>query len=292
MLSTHARSTLPSRPYATVPGSRRLPHVHPGDLVSFREQAFRIERPVLLPRNAEQDVPAIHRWFRCATSQGTALNTDYLEQHGSIIVPLEISALGPSSSEFSRVERPLSDFLQMVKLEAGQVAPHQRATQVYLAQCPLSTLPLNLQADLITPELVLKAGKGDVYDSSIWIGRAPTYTPLHRDPNPNFFLQLAGEKVVQLFEPAIGRELFSAAQARAGTSRPAALRGEEMMQGREKEVLEEMVWSPTGLVQTRSDLGFEASLQAGDALFIPKGWWHSIKGVGQGMVGSVNWWFR
>jgi len=30
----------------------------------------------------------------------------------------------------------------------------------------------------------------------------------------------------------------------------------------------------------------------GDALFIPKGWWHSIKSVGIGVTASVNWWFR
>jgi hypothetical protein len=33
------------------------------------------------------------------------------------------------------------------------------------------------------------------------IGHPPTYTPLHRDPNPNIFVQLAGEKVVRLLAP-------------------------------------------------------------------------------------------
>jgi len=33
-------------------------------------------------------------------------------------------------------------------------------------------------------------------------------------------------------------------------------------------------------------------LEAGDGMFIPKGWWHSVKGVGKGIIGSANWWFR
>jgi hypothetical protein len=67
------------------------------------------------------------------------------------------------------------------------------------------------------------------------------------------------------------------------------MRGEEMMQGKEKEVLEDVVWN------SRNDVSgecWEAELSSGDGLFIPKGWWHSIKGVGTGMTGSVNWWFR
>jgi len=37
---------------------------------------------------------------------------------------------------------------------------------------------------------------------------------------------------------------------------------------------------------------WQTELDAGDALFIPKGWWHSVKGLGDGINGSVNWWFR
>jgi len=149
---------------------------------------------------------------------------------------------------------------------------------------------------------VTGAGKGDIYDSSIWLGLAPTHTPLHRDPNPNLFVQLAGRKVVRVFEPAIGRELF--AQAGSGGVRL----GEEMMAGEGRAALDAVVWDDLELEweqqkqeqkQQHDDVkvngimvGYEAVLDAGDGMFIPKGWWHSIKGVGDGIVGSVNWWFR
>ena len=62
-----------------------------------------------------------------------------------------------------------------------------------------------------------------------------------------------------------------------------------MMQGEERRVLEKTVW---GDEEVEGPDGWEAELESGDALFIPKGWWHSVKGVGEGINGSVNWWFR
>jgi len=60
---------------------------------------------------------------------------------------------------------------------------------------------------------------------------------------------------------------------------------EEMMVGERKEWVEGMVWG--GGME-----GFEVEVGPGDGVFIPKGWWHAVKGVGEGVGGSVNWWFR
>ena len=167
--------------------------------------------------------------------------------------------------------------------------------RLYLAQCQISDLPQPLQADLLTPDLVLKAGKGDIYDANIWIGLPPTYTPLHRDPNPNFFLQLAGTKIVRLFPPEVGSEIFGAVQAKLGRNGSAVFRGEEMMQGEEREMLANEVWGDGDSSQLCPGLqvgGYEATVEQGKALFIPLGWWHSIRSVGTGTTASVNWWFR
>jgi len=139
-----------------------------------------------------------------------------------------------------------------------------------------------MRADVPTPAFVTKAGRGDIYDSSIWIGLAPTHTPLHKDPNPNLFAQLAGRKIIRIFEPAVGTEIFSNVQRRLRAHGAAAIRGEEMMVGPERTLLDEAVWN-----DEMGALGYEAVLNAGDAIFVPKGWWHSVKGVGDGVVGSV-----
>lgn len=111
-----------------------------------------------------------------------------------------------------------------------------------------------------------------------------TNTPLHKDPNPNLFVQLAGRKRVRLFSPTSGRELMeytgSNAERRFRT-------GDEMMVGKQKEYLDMAVWSENveggggGGVE-----GFEVEVHAGDGLFIPKRWWHAVKGVGEGGVSA------
>lgn len=161
--------------------------------------------------------------------------------------------------------------------------------RVYLAQASLSDLPAKLRDDVPTPELV-QVGKGDIYGTSIWLGQAPTYTPLHRDPNPNLFVQLAGTKRVRLFQPDVGRAIFADVQRMIGGTASATMRGAEMMEGEERKILEEVVWGKEGEATDElvRQMGWECKVHSGDGLFIPKGWWHSIKGVGEGMTGSVS----
>jgi Cupin-like domain len=173
------------------------------------------------------------------------------------------------------------------------------SSSLYIAQYSLTDLPSPLQSDLPTPDLVTKSGKGDIYDSSLWMGRPPTFTPLHKDPNPNLFLQLAGQKMVRVFPPEVGRAMFDIVQAKLGYAGIASFRGDEMMQGPERDFLEEVVWADVPRwdadreeMEAMRNAGFEALLDLGEALFIPKGWWHSVRGVGSGMNVSVNWWFR
>ncbi|KAF4549505.1 Hypothetical protein D9617_21g097260 [Elsinoe fawcettii] len=252
-----------------------------GNVKTFREEAFQPQLPRLLPSGHYGHLPAISNWFVSAEHVHSRLNVKYLEQFADTIVPLELTAGG----SFTRVHQPLSLLLAVANEEEPTPA------QVYLAQATLSDLPARLREDVPTPGLVLTAGKGDIYDTSIWIGRAPTYTPLHRDPNPNLFVQLAGKKVVRMFSPDVGRAIFGHVQASIGGHGSATMRGEEMMQGEERKALEEAVWGSAKGKPWLKD-GLECEVGAGDGLFIPKGWWHSIKGIGEGMTGSVNWWFR
>lgn len=166
---------------------------------------------------------------------------------------------------------------------------------LYMAQTQLIDLPPEVQKALPTPHLVLEADRGDVYDANLWLGTAPTYTPLHKDPNPNLFVQLTGRKIVRAFTPTIGRGIFDAVQREMrgaasnsikGLVGNAAFRGEEMMQGSEREISDRRVWTDCDVE------GYEVVVEAGDSLFIPQGWWHSIKSLSDGLNGSVNWWFR
>ncbi|CAK3892754.1 Hypothetical predicted protein [Lecanosticta acicola] len=305
-----------------------VPTLRDASLDTFRIEAFDAATPARLPLKHFRDLPAAQKWFtrgEYSKSRTFILNTAYLSRFGATIVPLEIS----NADRFARIEQSLSFFLECVQASTsryntkasrnryfssyvpGARAMRKTATsndfftsasstsspslstptaQVYLAQAPIADLPRALAQDVPTPELVLKAGKGDIYGSSIWLGQAPTYTPLHRDPNPNLFVQLAGRKIVRLCRPEVGQGIFAKVQERIGGTASATMRGEEMMQGSEKKALEDEVWSESD--DGTNQVVWETELRSGDALFIPKGWWHSVKGIGHGMTGSVNWWFR
>ncbi|RYP56712.1 hypothetical protein DL771_011651 [Monosporascus sp. 5C6A] len=163
--------------------------------------------------------------------------------------------------------------------------------RLYIAQSPLDSLPAPLGEDLPTPGLVRNGGRGDIYDSSVWLGLEPTYTPLHRDPNPNLFCQMVGAKQVRLLPPARGEELYARVRRRLGEPGGSSrFRGPEMMGGAERTALEDAVW---GEDPDRHPDMRQAVLRPGDSMFIPKGWWHSIRSTGTGLLNaSVNWWFR
>ncbi|CAK7272269.1 Transcription elongation factor spt6 [Sporothrix epigloea] len=206
-----------------------------------------------------------------------------------------------SASRLLRFDAPLALFLAAVEYN-GTAGTKDPVTQLYIAQAPLNELPRGLQQDVPVPDLVKDAGRGDVYDSSIWLGLEPTYTPWHRDPNPNLFCQLSSSKVVRTMAPAAGARIFRQVQEelmkKSQNWAPVSsrIRGEEMMQGPERRLLHSAVWGEYGHGTENFSQGrmFQARLDAGDMLFIPKGWWHSIRSVhADGRLnGSVNWWFR
>ncbi|RAL05713.1 putative JmjC domain protein [Aspergillus ibericus CBS 121593] len=288
--------------FSTTPRQyRALETLDNADINHFRTTYFAPERPIILPRRSFCEFPAFERWFEPAPTDPNVcrLNTAYLGQHGAgAFVPLELTQsssddtgkTGADGLTFRQFHAPLSLFLDWIRTAETL---ETQSTRLYLAQCQLLDLPQVLRDDFPTPELVARAGKGDVYDTNVWIGYPPTYTPLHRDPNPNLFVQLAGQKVVRLLSPEDGQKIFGAVRRRLGRSggrEAAAIRGEEMMQGQERAPLEQAVWDDATAVPGLE--GYEACLEAGDGMFIPRGWWHSIKGVGTGVTASVNWWFR
>jgi hypothetical protein len=297
------------------------------------EAKFNADQPTRL-KNFFQDIPAYEKWFIRSTvvpeksrqhiekmkhSRKTLqrinhmkpntlvgvskLNTEYLENFKDTIVPLELTKMSPNGNvTFDRLEGPLSLLFSYI------AAAKTRESQLYLAQHSLADLPEALQADLPTPELLKQLGRGDVYASSLWIGLAPTCTPLHRDPNPNLFVQLSGKKTVRLLKPEAGKEMYENVKAivRGKTSKAdgmANMRGDEMMQGEERRILERKIW------KDESFNGVEVNVKRGDGLYIPLGWWHAVRGTGKGPNVSVsqlemipassanrlsqaNWWFR
>jgi hypothetical protein len=287
---------------------------------TFRRDAFLPATPLIL-RGTSDAFPAAARWF----SQGQPASlSHHVAQHASSIFPYElvanhsdldvfiefmnsihgkdqvltshltdivelIKSTPGQASTFHQFFAPLSLLLEAAKFNALQPSAQDRIKRIYIAQSQLNDLPPDLKEDLPVPELVRLAGKGDVYDSSIWLGLEPTYTPLHRDPNPNLFLQICSGKNMRLLPPAHGQQLYARIQRMLGSGGHSRFRGTEMMEGPERAALYDAIWGPEPPEHIQ-----EASLQSGDLLFVPKGWWHSVLSVAvDGRINaSANWWFR
>lgn len=299
---------------------------HEIDAERFRQATDHLKTPVALQRPSSDTsplyLPAQSKWFAHETREEAF--TPYLHDFSYLPFPYELmspqptdggdavslfltwlskrtspeekalyeavsplhAALPPPDAPptFQQLHAPLSLLLAAHTYNA--TAPHPLGS-LYIAQSPIADLPSPLAADLPTPRLVSTAGKGDVYASSIWMGLEPTYTPLHRDPNPNLFVQLRGAKAIRLLPPKRGDALYREVRSAVGGGGSSRLRGADMMGGPERELLHERVWGDgAGVV--------EATVRAGDAVYVPLGWWHSVRSEGEdgALNASVNWWFR
>jgi hypothetical protein len=297
----------------------------------FRKRTFESKKPVVFGRGHGSPtplLPALDKWFAKDSQYNSTTLSKHFDQFHGTMVPYEIYAPTSAQQESLRLFRESLDveetrdeviarcwdisFVDSIKgqeffqlhaplrlvvmvLKFNEVL-HARGLQripLYIAQCSITDLPPALQEDIPTPELVKHAGKGDIYGSSIWLGITPTYTPLHRDPNPNLFCQLSGTKVIRLMTPKVGDWLFGMIQAELHRSGSSRIRTEEMMQGEERDKLHSAVWS-TDPDKPAPRGTLEVVLNPGDAMFIPSHYWHSVKSVGENgeLNGSVNWWFR
>lgn len=289
------------------------------DMELFRRN-FLLEKPLLIQTAdrsraaASMALPAAGKWFSEDAGPDTVAMFQYLSAFGEAILPYELlvdperdspqslwnlqkrlqdsagaeftqylsqTTHGQSHTRFHRFSAPLSLFLQACN------STSKLPLRLYIAQAQISDLPKRLQEDLPTPRIVREAGKGDIYDANLWMGIPPTYTPLHKDPNPNLFVQIASSKSIRLFRPETGRSLLYDVQRRLGQRSSSSFRGHEMMEDPERGALEEVTWGDSAPSE-----GFEVTVSPGDALFIPKGYWHSIKSIGTVVNASVNWWFR
>lgn len=298
----------------------------------FREATNGLTKPVALHRPKDDAslpwLPAQHKWFNHgpAMHKGGAV-TDYLARLSPWVFTYELMAPQPTEGggdavalflawlsqqqenpmmkhlhdelgamrhslpkpltppSFHQFEAPLSLLLAADSFNA--TAPHPLRS-LYIAQYPIDCLPADYAADLPTPRLVKEAGRGDVYNSSVWMGLEPTYTPLHRDPNPNLFVQLRRSKVIRMLAPAAGDALYRDVRAALGMPGNSRIRGAEMMYGPERDLLHERVWADGGAHVLEVEVG------PGDAVYVPLGWWHSVRSVGgeAGLNASANWWFR
>ena len=161
---------------------------------------------------------------------------------------------------------------------AGDDGGAARAT-AYMAQVSVHALPeaaRQLFAERV-PTLA-PAGIPPPYRTNVWLGPIGTVTPAHRDPYPNIVVQLLGAKVVRLYTPGdAGMYPFE--------------RGASLQTNTSRVDVEAAEIDPqfAAFAERRKDDERVVTLAPGDALHIPRHWWHHVRATS--VSATVNFWW-
>lgn len=216
---------------------------------------------------------------------------EYLRRRRPVILTgLTQSWLSPESWTLERVASRYGDSVVVaVTLDRGAVADDDRASGLFhrvrlrdfiasLAAPGTASLyvvastwnfPEEFQRDYQVPPYCADAAHLRI---KVWVGKAGTVMPLHRDVPHNFHVHLNGRKRWLLFPPrahVYPRGVFSGMPnfASVDPERPDYQRFPRF--------------------HGANALG--ATLNAGETLFIPQGWWHHIRSLDDAV--SMNFWW-
>jgi lysine-specific demethylase 8 len=141
--------------------------------------------------------------------------------------------------------------------------------------------------------------------TNIWFGPAWTISPLHHDPYHNILCQVVGKKYLRLYSPEYSHRLYPRSEEEEAPENPLLDGGK--VTGTEQRVVDRIDMSNTSQIDVAamelspaedwdevypgiSEVPYvECILEAGEALYIPVGWWHYVRSCSVGI--SVSFWW-
>lgn len=151
---------------------------------------------------------------------------------------------------------PFDQFIDRITREAGNAAyltAYNASTNAQALAC--------LNGDIGGIDKLLDHSGGS-HGGLLWIGPAGTFTPLHHDLTNNLLVQVVGRKRVVL----------------AAANETANLYNDTHVFSRIRDVTDPAI--DLKAYPRLADVTFhEVVLEAGDALFIPIGWWHQVEAL-------------
>ncbi|KAI1470789.1 Clavaminate synthase-like protein [Daldinia caldariorum] len=173
----------------------------------------------------------------------------------------------------------------------------------YLAQHPLFTQLPALRNDILVPDYCYTAPPRHPTDSSIdqpeldepllnaWFGPPGTITPLHTDPYHNVLTQVVGRKYVRLYSPLSTERMQARGKENGVEMGNTSLMDVGVIEGWDSiPDDEEDGFSKEDLVNFKAVPFLDCILEPGDALYIPIGWWHYVRGLSVSF--SVSFWWN
>ncbi|KAK8486516.1 hypothetical protein V6N11_061165 [Hibiscus sabdariffa] len=237
---------------------------------------------------------------------------DYLEERvGSFMVEAMLSQTAPvfygDLRRHERVPLPFSTFIGFCKRHGQDVdnscsfksnsGGHQLGEsdtelgsspfvdaapqQIYLAQIPIINAENEervqletLQEDIQLPAILEEKNLSSI---NLWMNIAQARSSAHYDPHHNLLCIVAGRKQVVLWPPSASPMLY-----------PMPVYGEAS--NHSSVALENPDFSIHPRAQCSTEYSQKVTLHAGDALFIPEGWFHQVDS--DELTIAVNYWWR
>ncbi|KAB2016128.1 hypothetical protein ERO13_D08G072400v2 [Gossypium hirsutum] len=153
--------------------------------------------------------------------------------------------------------------------------------QIYLAQIPIINAEneARVQLETLQEDIQLPAileGK-NLSSINLWMNIAQARSSAHYDPHHNLLCIVTGRKQVVLWPPSASPMLY-----------PMPIYGEAS--NHSSVALENPDFSIHPRAQCSMEYSQKVTLQAGDALFIPEGWFHQVDS--DELTMAVNYWWR
>ncbi|OJT12234.1 Lysine-specific demethylase 8 [Trametes pubescens] len=235
------------------------------------------------------------------------------------MVPVEVGG-DYRSDDWTQRMMPWEEFLASI----GNMSSVEPRPVLYLAQHSLFKQFPALQSDIIVPDYVYSSlsppknypqyvppSNEEQLVLNAWLGPASTVSPAHTDPFFNFYAQVVGRKTIWLAPPVASPHIYPyppPSSKESGVNltcdksepiprNPAANHESPSMSNTTR--VDVFPSSPDELAMSHGEFpdfwdkvvpaAMSVTLEPGDLLFFPPGWWHAMRS--EEMSFSVSMWF-
>lgn len=197
----------------------------------------------------------------------------FRQHHASVPVVVEVwetpedcTGTADYAANMRHVTMSLGEYIDIISSRGP-------SKQYYLVQVPILEKLPELKSHMRPLGYYSQLLKKLTIPELFWLGPPGTVTPCHFDFAHNFLIQVVGRKTVTLFSPDQARQLYFPHNLKKWNFSPVDV---------EKPDLEQFPLF-------RDARPVKCVLNPGDALFIPQGWWHHVRGLDATI--SLNFWF-